>query len=228
MPDAYTQIPRSQNSEARLMAGVASAAVVSGELIIGLDDGRIIRAGYVQGPTGKTGPEGAIGATGQRGMDGNTILSAPKSPSRTLAKRATSSSIRAIGISTARKHRVNGAPAPTCWAPSTILKNGRDTTKRWWRYCPSNEGGGGGGTGTVFSNNVFLSGTGRAIDAPGGNIIPEGKSLSVQSNLNKWIENSLRALDTLYRSQSSTLCQDKGGYQGDIVLFEGALCVGRR
>ena len=34
------------------MAGVASAAIVSGELIIGLDDGQIIRAGYVQGPQG--------------------------------------------------------------------------------------------------------------------------------------------------------------------------------
>ena len=55
-------------------------------------------------------------------------------------------------------------------------------------------GGGGGDTGTVFSNAVYLSGTGRAITAPGGNIIPEGKDLSVQSNLNKWVENSLNPL----------------------------------
>ena len=56
------------------MAGVASAAIVSGELIIGLDDGTIIRAGYVQGPTGLQGERGPMGATGQPGKDGNTLL----------------------------------------------------------------------------------------------------------------------------------------------------------
>ena len=75
--------------------------------------------------------------------------------------------------------------------------------KEYLRNNRSNQGGGGtaplsepgGGTGTVYSNTVYLSGTGRAINAPGGNIIPEGNNLSVQSNLNKWIENSLRVLD---------------------------------
>ena len=56
------------------MAGVASAAIVSGELIIGLDDGTIIRAGYVQGPTGLTGERGPMGATGPAGRDGNGLL----------------------------------------------------------------------------------------------------------------------------------------------------------
>jgi len=56
------------------MAGVASAAIVSGELIIGLDDGTIIRAGYVQGPQGLQGDRGPMGATGQPGKDGNTLL----------------------------------------------------------------------------------------------------------------------------------------------------------
>ena len=56
------------------MAGVASAAIVSGELIIGLDDGQIIRAGYVQGPTGLQGERGPMGSTGQPGKDGNTLL----------------------------------------------------------------------------------------------------------------------------------------------------------
>ena len=46
------------------MAGVASAAIVSGELIIGLDDGQIIRAGYIQGPQGLKGDRGAIGSVG--------------------------------------------------------------------------------------------------------------------------------------------------------------------
>ena len=56
------------------MAGVASAAIVSGELIIGLDDGTIIRAGYVQGPQGLQGDRGPMGATGQPGRDGNGVL----------------------------------------------------------------------------------------------------------------------------------------------------------
>ena len=56
------------------MAGVASAAIVSGELIIGLDDGQIIRAGYVQGPQGLQGDRGPMGSTGQPGRDGNGLL----------------------------------------------------------------------------------------------------------------------------------------------------------
>ena len=223
MPDAYTQIPRSQNSEGRLMAGVASAAIVSGELIIGLDDGRIIRAGYVQGPPGKTGPEGAIGATGQRGMDGNTILNAMDKPKPDAGKEGD------FFINT-RDWYIYGPKTSGQWGPGTYmlgpkhyLKNGRDTNKSGGGgTAPSNEGG---GTGTVFSNNVFLSGTGRAIDAPGGNIIPEGNSLSVQSNLNKWIENSLRALDTKLPVAVVDSLPGTGQYEGDLVLFEGALYV---
>lgn len=56
------------------MAGVASAAIVSGELIIGLDDGQIIRAGYIQGPQGLKGDRGPMGSTGPAGKDGNTLL----------------------------------------------------------------------------------------------------------------------------------------------------------
>ena len=62
------------------MASVVSAAVLEGQLIIGLDDGSIIRAGYVQGPQGLTGPQGPIGATGSAGEDGNTILSSQGYP----------------------------------------------------------------------------------------------------------------------------------------------------
>ncbi len=56
------------------MAGVASAAIVSGELIIGLDDGQIIRAGYIQGPQGLRGDRGPMGSTGPAGRDGNGLL----------------------------------------------------------------------------------------------------------------------------------------------------------
>lgn len=52
---------------------VTSAAVVSGELILGLSDGSLLRCGYVQGPTGLTGPRGPQGSTGPAGQDGRTI-----------------------------------------------------------------------------------------------------------------------------------------------------------
>jgi hypothetical protein len=59
---------------------VVSAAVVSGELILGLSDGQIIRAGYVQGSQGLQGPMGPIGATGKPGLDGNGMLHGPSFP----------------------------------------------------------------------------------------------------------------------------------------------------
>ena len=58
------------------MAGlITSAGIVSGRLILSLDDGSsIIDAGYVQGPTGLTGPQGPQGSTGRPGKDGNGLL----------------------------------------------------------------------------------------------------------------------------------------------------------
>jgi len=69
------------------MAGlVASAAIVSGELIIGLSDGSIIRAGYVQGPQGLTGERGPMGNTGRPGVDGNTVLHSTGRPRPDLGR----------------------------------------------------------------------------------------------------------------------------------------------
>lgn len=62
------------------MAGVASAAIVSGELIIGLDDGSLLRCGYVQGPQGLKGDRGPMGSTGPAGRDGNGLLHGAGAP----------------------------------------------------------------------------------------------------------------------------------------------------
>jgi hypothetical protein len=59
---------------------VVSAAVVSGELILGLSSGQLIRAGFVQGVQGLQGPQGPKGDTGRPGADGNTLLHGPGSP----------------------------------------------------------------------------------------------------------------------------------------------------
>ena len=205
------------------MTGVVSAAVVSGELIIGLSDGKIIRAGYVQGPTGKTGPEGAIGSTGPRGLDGNTILSGMEKPKLEDGREGD------FYIWT-REWYIYGPKTSGQWGTGTNML----APKEYFKSSPNKSGGGGGsspsseggtGTGSVFSNQVFLSGTGRAITAPGGNIIPEGLNLSVQSNLNKWIENSLRALDTKLPVEVVGELPDTGQYEGDLVLFDGSLYV---
>ncbi|MFZ9655709.1 MAG: hypothetical protein ACO29V_08685 [Limnohabitans sp.] len=63
------------------MAGlITGASIISGELIVSLDSGEIIRVGYVQGPTGLQGPQGPMGATGRPGQDGNTILHGAGTP----------------------------------------------------------------------------------------------------------------------------------------------------
>ena len=59
---------------------VVSAAIISGDLIIGLSDGSVINCGRAQGPQGLDGPQGAIGSTGRAGQDGNTILTAEGTP----------------------------------------------------------------------------------------------------------------------------------------------------
>ncbi len=56
-----------------MSASLSSAAIVSGDLILGLSDGTLINAGRVQGPQGIQGPPGAVGSTGLKGTDGNTL-----------------------------------------------------------------------------------------------------------------------------------------------------------
>ena len=68
------------------MSNVVSAAVISGELIIGLSDGSIIRVGYVQGPQGLKGDQGPQGATGGSGQDGNTIHTVEGIPDGSLGR----------------------------------------------------------------------------------------------------------------------------------------------
>ena len=68
------------------MSNVVSAAVISGELIIGLDSGEIIRCGYVQGPPGLKGDQGPQGATGPAGVDGNTIHTVEGIPDGSLGR----------------------------------------------------------------------------------------------------------------------------------------------
>ena len=63
-----------------LTASVVSAAILEGNLIIGLSDGSVINCGYVQGPPGLKGDAGPMGADGDAGRDGNTIITVAGTP----------------------------------------------------------------------------------------------------------------------------------------------------
>ena len=63
-----------------LTASVVSAAILEGNLIIGLSDGSVINCGYVQGPPGLKGDPGPMGADGDAGRDGNTIITVAGTP----------------------------------------------------------------------------------------------------------------------------------------------------
>ena len=63
-----------------MTASVVSAAILEGNLIIGLSDGSVINCGYVQGPPGLKGDAGPMGADGDPGRDGNTIITVAGTP----------------------------------------------------------------------------------------------------------------------------------------------------
>lgn len=210
---------------------VISAAVVGGDLILGLSDGAIINAGRVQGPKGLTGEQGPMGATGLRGTDGNTILTFEGAP-QPFAGKDGDFAINVVAW------EIYGPKAAGQWGKGTPLRgdtrSGRGNGERAAFDSPG-AGGNGQGGGTFYNTaNLSLAGTGRdgipetkagRITAPGGNIIPEGKNLTYQSNLNAWVFNSLSALDEALPVGKVDTLPDKGKYEGDMVLFEGALWI---
>ena len=69
-----------------MTASVVSAAILEGNLIIGLSDGSVINCGYVQGPQGLKGDAGPMGADGDPGTDGNTIITVAGTPRNDAGK----------------------------------------------------------------------------------------------------------------------------------------------
>ena len=68
------------------LTSVASAAIIGGDLIMGLSDGSIINCGRVQGPQGLKGDRGSMGDVGRPGIDGNTIHTTSGAPDTTLGR----------------------------------------------------------------------------------------------------------------------------------------------
>ena len=180
---------------------IVSAAVISGDLILGLQDGSIINAGRVQGPQGLQGEQGPMGAAGRRGTDGNTILASQGNPGPDLG----TDGDFAINVIS---WKIFGPKAGGVWGQGTPLRGsgtgGETETSRELKGL-ANPGSGDGGTGFYNTANLSLAGTGKdgdgftkhgsRIDAPGGIIINPGLGLSYQSNANRWFVESLGLLD---------------------------------
>ena len=128
-----------------IATSVVSAAVIGGELIIGLSDGSIINCGLVQGPQGLKGDQGPMGATGRAGTDGNTIHTVAGAPDTTLGVTATTPSTSTVweiygpdlavygGAGTPLRGNARGQRAPT--PPKTFFGSN----------SPGSGGGGGSG-----------------------------------------------------------------------------------
>ena len=133
---------------------VASAAIISGDLIIGLSDGSIINCGRAQGPQGLDGPQGAIGSTGRAGQDGNTILTSEGTPRPDLG---------VVGdyVIDKTKWNIYGPKSSGGWGSPTPLRgNGKGTAVRrdLADGVPTTGEGSGGGGGDahppIFSPNT--------------------------------------------------------------------------
>ena len=188
------------------MAGVASAAIIEGQLIIGLDDGTIIRAGYCQGPQGLKGDPGPIGATGDPGADGNTIHTVAGTPRNDMGRDGD------YAIDNVN-WRIYGPKSGGVWGkakemlpgPENIIENGRNTGAATGGGGAGGSGGGAGGP--VFTTTVIATGSGRLaqsgtgttaiVNYPGsplGMISPES-GMGFQSNINAFFVKALEELE---------------------------------
>ena len=140
------------------MNSVVSAAIIEGNLIIGLSDGSIINCGFVQGPQGLSGPQGPMGATGDNGTDGNTIITIGGTPGNEMG----SDGDYAIDNI---NWRIYGPKSGGVWGkakemlpgPENILENGRAPSGGSGGGSMGGSGSGGGGGGIVYTNTVQLT-----------------------------------------------------------------------
>ena len=139
-----------------IATSVVSAAVIGGELIIGLSDGSIINCGLVQGPQGLKGDQGPMGATGRSGTDGNTIHTVAGAPDTTLGRDGD----YAINVTV---WEIYGPRSGGAWGAGTPLRgNARgsaspDTTQNLFGSNAPGDGGGGGGIQQITGGEGIVS-----------------------------------------------------------------------
>ena len=132
---------------------VVSAAIIEGNLIIGLSDGSVINCGFVQGPQGLSGPQGPMGATGDTGTDGNTILTVGGTPGNEMGSDG-DYAIDNINwrIYGPRSGGVWGKAKEMLPGPENILENGRAPSGGSGGGSMGGSGNSGGGGGIVYTN----------------------------------------------------------------------------
>ena len=222
-----------------MTASVVSAAILEGNLIIGLSDGSIINCGYVQGPPGLKGDPGPMGAVGNDGRDGNTILTSAGTPRN-------DSGVDGDYCIDNINWRIYGPKSGGVWGkgksmlpdPENLIANGRGMSGSGGSIGgePGGGGGDGGVGGTVWTNMVQATGSGRLASkgsgkkdvyypgSPNGLIDPAGP-LSTQANINGWIVEALEELEDVIPINKVDALPDTGQYEGDMVLHEGALWI---
>ena len=177
---------------------VVSAAIIEGNLIIGLSDGSIINCGYVQGPQGLGGPQGPMGATGDRGTDGNTIHTVAGTPGNEMG----SDGDYAIDNI---NWRIYGPKSGGVWGktkemlpgPENMITNGREGGGSGGGSM-GGSGSGGEGGGPIFTNTVQLTNPTRTLLRSTGTykIIPNAPAGATnQEDANLWAFGS--AFDTV-------------------------------
>jgi len=207
-----------------ILTSVASAAVIGGDLIIGLSDGSIINCGRVQGPIGLTGSQGPIGATGRDGESGNTIHTVQGTPDTTLGKDGDF----AINV---KFWEIYGPRAGGAWGSATPLRGnkrggaGDQQNNIFGNNSPGSGGGNSSGGIAQTTSTLPLSGKGTkaTVNAPGGSIIEEKKGLKNQAGLNNWLQAGLTALDTAIPIEKVDPLPVEGKYEGELVYFEFGL-----
>ena len=166
-------------------ASVVSAAVVGGDLILGLSDGSMINCGRVQGPQGLTGEAGPVGATGLPGIDGNTIHTVEGAPEQRLGKDGDF----AIDV---RTWTIYGPRAGMQWGNGTPLR-GRgglgESRDFFGQAAPGSDSGGGGTMQTTMT--LPLSNPTRISGARG---LPDTNGLKNQADYNAWAYDALESL----------------------------------
>ena len=185
---------------------VVSAAIIEGNLIIGLSDGSIINCGFVQGPQGLSGPQGPMGAPGDRGTDGNTIHTIAGTPGNEMG---TDGDYAIDNIN----WRIYGPKSGGVWGkakemlpgPENLITNGREGGGSGGGSM-GGSGSGDGSGGPVFTNTVIATGAGRLapgagttaiVNYPGsplGMISPES-GMGFQSNINAFFVKALEELE---------------------------------
>ena len=143
-----------------IATSIVSAAVLEGNLILGLSNGSIIDCGTVQGPMGLTGDQGPMGATGRPGLDGNTIHTVEGAPSYDLGRDGD------FAINTS-VWEIYGPKASGQWGTGTPLRGNKRNGKGdagLENVMGGPEGGDSGGGGRLYNTgNLPLAGTGRLI-----------------------------------------------------------------